>query len=281
MNYLEESYHLYLKQIFDRWTRETERSIWAGHYESEKDRINMCFDIAHNKAREVYAITTPVKETVIPIEDVSPPAENFKVVPCEMPTMNVAEFGMPRMYDPKLPLVNLSLSPHLHNLLHVSNLKTLDQLMTLNQTQIESILCYSEKNLLELIIELDHLGIKHNFSLSKAILREILPNATAEKPKPFPESKFIPDPFEEEEDETDTETDTDEDEFIGTMISEFEFTPRVHSRLKQAGINTLDELLSKTTQDLLNIKQFGYSHLKVIIDELDQYEDITHSFKMP
>ncbi len=323
-----EYYYEFLQLILDRWTRETERSIWAGHYESEKDRINQCFDIANCKAREVYEIdnfveekikwveptieTTivdvpkpsvkptvkpkpvivqeePIVETTIKVEStveptVEPEPKQKKIVnikkwmkdnfpdftdqPLELPFDMRAEEIIS-----KTPIVNLSLSSHIHNKLHTNNIKTLEELLSLSQTQIEKILYFSETNLLELILELNKLNIKHSFVLSKNILAEILPNATIIKQKPNPKPNPKPTPILGSTPEEELEPSVD-------LISDFDFSYNIHYRFKALGITTLDQLLAKSTEDLLRIKQFGSVSLQTVIEELDDF-GIKHRFVMP
>lgn len=291
-----QSYHEYLYKILDRWTRETERSIWAGHYESEKDKINLCFDITNSKAKEVFGIDCGAKKEAETTICVKTPDPDLKANPIPTvtwkypdalkanppPTFNRKDLHI--CISPKenpgnqLTLFELSLPSHLHNLLHKHNLKLVSELTSLKQSQVEQILSYNVKHFLELMVELNKHGIKHKFSLSKAIREEVESRGTLSPFDLLDKKSTSPEisPHEYDEELEEDEPEEENDEII--KLSDFEFCPRTHSRLNFAGIETLDQLLSKSSEDLLKIKSFGNSHLKVIIDDLNS-NDIKHSFK--
>jgi DNA-directed RNA polymerase alpha subunit len=288
-----QSYHEYLYKILDRWTRETERSIWAGHYESEKDKINLCFDITNSKAKEVFGIDCGAKKEAETNTCVETPEPELKVNPT--PTFTVVDLhalkaNPPPTFNKKdlqiciFPKDNpgndktireLCLPSHLHNVLHKYNLKLVSELSSLKQNQIEKMFSHNEKHLLELMFELNKHGIKHNISLTKSI-REEIESRESYLPIPTPLKNVISSP-EVDEDPEEDDQEVEKKEII--KISDFEFCPRTHSRLSFAEIKTLDQLLAKSSKDLLKIKSFGNSHLKVIIDDLNANE-IKHSFKV-
>lgn len=342
-------YYKQLEILFYRWTHEIEKSIWAGHIDTDKEKIDLCFNMTNDKAMEIYGMDSVLEEEAeaeaeavkasfhqflaernikmredagnsidalnIEVKEEPKEPEAPKTIPMELsPAHSTLEPDLiiPEALQPILehkskeiqdsindslktcgsvPIVKLALSSNIHNLLHKANIKTLDHLLSLNQTQIEKLLDFNPKNVFELMFDLDKIGIKHQFKLSKSLLQEILPYVTIKEPKApkapkyNPEFEFKDKPKAEPKIEPKIEPKPKSEPKIKpkpkfVKISGFEFSPRAHGRLKFAGIETLEELLSFTTQDLMNIQSFGPSHLEVIIDELDSLE-IQHTFEMP
>lgn len=285
MIYPYEYYNDFLKNILDRWTRETERSIWAGHYESEKDKIDLCFDIANNKARQVYFMDSQLDEKSVldepkpvvesPIQDEPVPIKDEPIKKREI----LKENGSPN-FAPSTLIITIGISSHLHNILHKHNINTVGELTSLKQSQIEKILTYNNQHLLELIFELNNLRISHNFSLSQAIKDEITYTNNL-LPHPFSTPYFEPELHTEEEEEAVEDEDEEENKpdlmYDKMRIIDFEFPPRIQSRFKVARIYTMKDLLSKSTGDLLCIPAFGRGLLAQVIQELDNY-GIKHSF---
>lgn len=55
-------------------------------------------------------------------------------------------------------------------------------------------------------------------------------------------------------------------------VEELDFSMRSRNGLKRAGINTIEELVSKTEEDLLKVKNIGKISLKEIIEKLEDFD---------
>lgn len=69
------------------------------------------------------------------------------------------------------------------------------------------------------------------------------------------------------------ETEEEEkDKILDTTIEELELSVRSSNCLKRAGINTVDELVDKTEDDLMKVRNLGKKSLQEIKDKLDELE---------
>ncbi|NLM16275.1 MAG: DNA-directed RNA polymerase subunit alpha [Candidatus Riflebacteria bacterium] len=59
--------------------------------------------------------------------------------------------------------------------------------------------------------------------------------------------------------------------YLDIQIKDLEFSVRSRNCLKKFGINTLEDLVGKTVQELLEIKNFGKKSLKEVRDKLSQF----------
>ncbi|SFL90790.1 DNA-directed RNA polymerase subunit alpha [Halanaerobium salsuginis] len=64
----------------------------------------------------------------------------------------------------------------------------------------------------------------------------------------------------------------EKDKILDTTIEELELSVRSSNCLKRAGINTVDELVSKTEDDLMKVRNLGKKSLQEIKDKLDELE---------
>lgn len=64
----------------------------------------------------------------------------------------------------------------------------------------------------------------------------------------------------------------EKDEILDTTIEELELSVRSSNCLKRAGINTVEELVSRTEDDLMKVRNLGKKSLKEIKKKLDELE---------
>jgi len=64
----------------------------------------------------------------------------------------------------------------------------------------------------------------------------------------------------------------EKDKILDTTIEELELSVRSSNCLKRAGINTVEELVDKTEDDLMKVRNLGKKSLKEIKDKLDELE---------
>ncbi|ADO77786.1 DNA-directed RNA polymerase subunit alpha [Halanaerobium praevalens] len=64
----------------------------------------------------------------------------------------------------------------------------------------------------------------------------------------------------------------EKDEILDTTIEELELSVRSSNCLKRAGINTVEELVSRTEDDLMKVRNLGKKSLKEIEKKLDELE---------
>jgi DNA-directed RNA polymerase subunit alpha len=64
----------------------------------------------------------------------------------------------------------------------------------------------------------------------------------------------------------------EKDKILDTTIEELELSVRSSNCLKRAGINTVEELVDKTEDDLMKVRNLGKKSLQEIKDKLDELE---------
>jgi len=64
----------------------------------------------------------------------------------------------------------------------------------------------------------------------------------------------------------------EKDKILDTTIEELELSVRSSNCLKRAGINTVEELVDKTEDDLMKVRNLGKKSLQEIKDKLDELD---------
>jgi len=64
----------------------------------------------------------------------------------------------------------------------------------------------------------------------------------------------------------------EKDKILDTTIEELELSVRSSNCLKRAGINSVEELIDKTEDDLMKVRNLGKKSLQEIKDKLDELE---------
>lgn len=72
----------------------------------------------------------------------------------------------------------------------------------------------------------------------------------------------------EVEEVTTVKKDFDAEKFVKQPIEELEFSVRAYNCLKRAGINTIEELLNKTQEDMLKVRNLGRKSYEEVINRL-------------
>ena len=62
----------------------------------------------------------------------------------------------------------------------------------------------------------------------------------------------------------------EKDKILDTTIEELELSVRSSNCLKRAGINTVNELVSKSEEDLMKVRNLGKKSLQEIAEKLDE-----------
>ena len=82
--------------------------------------------------------------------------------------------------------------------------------------------------------------------------------------------------------ESSEETVEDEEPTTTITIEELELSVRAYNCLKRASINTMSELLKKSENDLLNIKNFGKKSSDEVVERLHHFGlDLAPSPEVP
>ena len=68
----------------------------------------------------------------------------------------------------------------------------------------------------------------------------------------------------------DVESDNQKNQVLDTVIEDLDFSVRTYNCLKRAGINTIDDLVARTEEDMMKVRNLGKKSLEEVIQKLDE-----------